>query len=611
MELPIAELFKKKVKLSEKIPNFVAACVRTHYKHDNKMKCSVKIIAPALLALFFSCSKEEAPVAEYAEITVYGEDASKTALHENAVVWSGGDKMRVFSTADATGKLCSLSRGEGTSTGNFYGEIPAGDTFFAVYPSTATYNGSSTFTFTLPAVVEYTEGSFAPGSNPMLSATSNDITSFSMKNLCGVLRLRLTGTIDVSSLELSFAASVSGTGTVARGGNTLTMTGSSAADRKVTMTCPSDMELDEAVPVEFYFVLPAGEYDGMTIRANMENGNYATKSVSTPFTITRSQITTLSGLMPPPSLSTRPELTVWSFNVACQKNDDNSGWDSSHYWSVRKPGIYAFFNEMSPDIIGTQECEYRQRVNILDNTSGYAAYGLGEDYGKESSGSSGSWWNKKDYNTDSSNAIFYKTSKFDIIDKGTFWLSNDPSSVGSNDGHCCSWIKFRWKENGYVFYFFNTHFTAHYTDEAYAARLAEAVVLYDQLEAINTEHLPMIVVGDLNESASDICNPEKGDSRWSNYYFARNQDGKTSKTSYPTSYNGFDTSCSGFSTIYSSGTSSGNRSNLDHIFYRYCYENSKHGLKAGTFGTDYRTYSSVQYISDHWPITATLVFDYQ
>ena len=163
--------------------------------------------------------------------------------------------------------------------------------------------------------------------------------------------------------------------------------------------------------------------------------------------------------MPAPALSDRPELTVWSFNVACQSNDDNSSWSSSNYWSVRKAGVYSFFNTMSPDIIGTQEMEYRQRVNILDNTTGYAAYGLGCDYGNESSSSSGYLWNKKDNNTDSANAIFYKTSKFDVLDRGTFWLSSNPSSVGSDDGHNCAWIKFRWKENGYVFYFFNTHFT--------------------------------------------------------------------------------------------------------------------------------------------------------
>lgn len=573
----------------------------------NKRFC---FLLPAALMLVFSCAKERVAPYGYTEITVRGENTTKTALDGNSVVWNAGDKMKVFSTSDATGKTFVLNSGEGTSTGHFYGPVPAGDTFFAVYPTGATYNGASTFTFTLPAAVEYTEGTFAPESNPMLSATSNDITAFSMKNLCGVLKLRLTGIIAVSSLELSFANSVSGPGTVSRGGNTLTMTGSADANKKVTMTCP-DIELNESTPQEFYFVLPAGEYDGMTIKAFMENGNYSIQNITTAFTITRSQITTMQGAMPAPALANHPELTVWSLNIACQSNDDNSSWASSHYWSVRKPGVIAFFNAVQPDIIGTQECEYRQRVNILDGTSGYAAYGLGGDYGQESSGSSGYLWNKKDYNTDSSNAIFYKTAKFEVLDRGTFWLSSNPSSVGSDDGHNCAWIKFRWKENGYVFYFFNTHFTAHYTDEAYAARLAEAPVLYDQLEAINSEHLPMIVVGDLNESATDICNPEKGDSRWSNYYFARNQDGKTSKTAYPTSFNGFDTTCSGFSTIYSSGTCSGNRSNLDHIIYRYCYDNSKHGLKSGSFGTDYRAYSGVSYISDHWPITATLVFDFQ
>ena len=191
----------------------------------------------ALPLLFLACSREEAEVPGYVEIVVQGEDATKTALDGNSVVWCEGDRMKVYSTSDAVGKSFVLHNGAGSSTGHFYGPIPAGDTFFAVYPPTATYNGASTFTFTLPAEVEYTEGTFAPGSNPMLSATSNDVTAFSMRNLCGVLRLRLTGNFTVSSLELSFANSVSGAGTVARGGNTLTMTGRSDADKKVTMTC--------------------------------------------------------------------------------------------------------------------------------------------------------------------------------------------------------------------------------------------------------------------------------------------------------------------------------------------------------------------------------------
>lgn len=108
-----------------------------------------------------------------------------------------------------------------------------------------------------------------------------------------------------------------------------------------------------------------------------------------------------------------------------------------------------------------------------------------------------------------------------------------------------------------------------------------------------------------------MCGSEKGDTRWSNYYWARNVDGKTDKNKYPTSYNNFNTTCTGFSSIYSSGTCTSGNSNLDSIVYGNFYSDSKHGLKAESFGTDYQAYNGVTYISDHWPITATLVFDYQ
>lgn len=580
------------------------------------MKGKIIMTLAGVLAIAASCSKEALQAPECIEITVSSDSATKTALDGTSVVWTEGDCMTVFSSGITTGSTFRLLSGAGSSLGNFIGAAPAeADNYFAAYPASATYNGASTFNYTLPAEVPYTPGTFAPGTNPMLSGTKNAFDgTFSMKNLCGVMRLKLKGSFEVSRLELTFGSSVSGAGHCSRGDTSLTMDGSSDADKKVAMTFDSPVQLSEAEFTEFYFVLPPAEYDGFSIKAILPNNNSATKAVSSIFTITRSQVTTFEGEMPAPALSSRPELTVWSFNIACQKNDDNSSWSSNNYWSKRKAGVYAFFNTQSPDIIGTQECEYRQRVNILDNTSGYAAYGLGEEYGMESSGNSGgiSWLpGYKDYNTDSSSSIFYKTSKFTALEKGTFWLSDNPSSVGSDDGHNCAWIKFQWNENGYVFYFFNTHFTAHYTDEAYAARKAEARILYDQIAAINTENLPVIVVGDFNATASELYSEEKGDTRWSNYYWARNVDGKTGKSSYPTSYNNFSTTCTGFSSIYSSGTCTGGNSNLDSIVYKNFYENGKHGLKAGSFGTDFNAYAGVTYISDHWPITATLVFDYQ
>ncbi|MBQ7269598.1 MAG: endonuclease/exonuclease/phosphatase family protein [Bacteroidales bacterium] len=573
------------------------------------------VLNPALIALaavlIASCTKEEqGGEGRLSEITVSTEATTKTTLDGSSVHWSSGDRLMVFASGNSTGSSFRLGSGAGTGNGIFYGAEPSGDgNFFATYPSTATYNGASTFTYTLPSEVSYTKGGFASGSNPMLSATANSLGGFTMKNLCGVLKLRLLGGFAVKRIELTFDKPVCGPGTVSRGGNTLSMSGGSDSYKTVAVDCGSGVQLDATEPVEFYVVIPANTYGSMTVKAYKAEREYSTSTHSSPFTISRSAQTTMQTTLPAPQLEVRPELKVWSFNIACQKNDDNSSWGSSHYWSKRKDAVYAFFNTQEPDIIGTQECEYRQRVNILNNTSGYAAYGLGTEYGKESDGGSGSAWDKitgnyKDYNTDSSNAIFYKEDKFDVLDRGTFWLSSNPSSVGSDDGHNCAWIKFQWKENGYVFYFFNTHFTAHYTSSAYAARKAECTVLYDQISAINTEQLPMVIVGDFNAATSELYSSDKGDTRLSNWYWARNQDGKTSKTDYPTSNNNF-------SVTYNGSSWSDESSNIDHIAYKYFYENAKHGLKAGSFGTDTYAYEGVTYISDHWPIYATLVFDYQ
>lgn len=582
------------------------------------MNHNYPLLLAAVLSLVLSCSKSESGTPRLVEIKASGE-AAKTALDGNSVVWSKGDRMMVFSEGTTAGKVFRLLSGQGTSSATFLGEEPASGAghYFAAYPSTATYNGNTRFNYIMPAEVGYTEGSFAPESNPMLSSTKETFGSdFAMKNLCGVMKLRLKGSIEVSRLELSFSSAVSGQGHTYRGNFFLTMDGTSEADKKVTMVCSPAEQLSPDYFTDFYFVLPPADYDGFSINAYTSDEAVSSKPVESSFSISRSQLTTLEGTLPKPTLASRPELQIWSFNITCQKNDDNSSWSSSHYWDVRKDGVYAFFNAQTPDIIGTQECEYRQRLNILDNTNGYSAYGLGTDYGHESSGGSGSWLDKltgnyKDYNTDSSNAIFYDGAKFTALDQGTFWLSSNPSSVGSDNGHNCAWIKFRWNENGYVFYFFNTHFTAHNSEANYAARKAEATVLYDQIASINTENLPMIVTGDFNESFTDLCNSEKGDARWGNYYSARNIDGKTSKTSYPTSYNGFDTTCSGFTSIYSSGTCTNPKYNIDLILYKNFYENSKHGLKAGSFGTDFNAYAGTTYISDHWPVTATLVFDFQ
>ncbi len=518
-----------------------------------------------------ACSKFELAEQEFllTEITVGQEGVVKTSLSGTNVLWSSGDEIKVFAQGNGAGNTFTLTGGAGTGSGTFSGVRPqytGSENYFVVYPSTATYNGGSTFTFTLPSEVDYTAGTFAPGSNPMLSGTSSSFGSFTMKNLCGVLKLKLKGSIKVSRLELTFDKAVTGPGTVSRGGNTLSMTGSADSYKTVAVNCSSAQQLSTSSAKEFFVVIPAGSYSSLTLNAVLQDGSISSKSLTEPFTITRSAQTTMETTMP----AARASLQVWSFNVACQSNDGNSNWGDNHKWNVRRPGIYAFFNENQPDIIGTQECEYRQRVNILDNTEGYAAYGLGVEYGKESSGSEGYLWNKKDYNTDSSNAIFYKTDKFEVLDKGTFWLSSNPSSVGSDDGHNCAWIKFQWKENGYRFYFFNTHLD----DQGKSARAESARLIAERIRTIAGEEETVFLGGDFNTVSTDTAlEPLKE--------VLKNTQMEVKKADKTLSFNNF-------------GKKDGAAA-IDHLFFR--------DAKAKSFEVVDEKFK-VRYISDHFPVFA-------
>lgn len=58
-------------------------------------------------------------------------------------------------------------------------------------------------------------------------------------------------------------------------------------------------------------------------------------------------------------------------------------------------------------------------------------------------------------------AIYYRKEKFDLLDHGTFWLSESPDIVSRGWDAACNrtvtWVKLKLKGNNKSFYYFNTH----------------------------------------------------------------------------------------------------------------------------------------------------------
>ena len=222
------------------------------------------LIALAALVVLAGCKKEKETTGTTLKASITQNTSDRTSLHPNGqtaeIHWTAGDKILVNNgTSNAT---FTLSDGAGTKTGTFTysDEYTFGASNVAVYPETATINGT-TVSFTLPEMQTFTEvGTFGNGANPMLG-TFTDPENFTLTSLCGVLGVSLTGDdLAITGIEIVsntandklnglFEANCTATNPVLA-----PATGNSGTNR-VMLNCAATLT-DEAQ--EFYFVLPVG-----------------------------------------------------------------------------------------------------------------------------------------------------------------------------------------------------------------------------------------------------------------------------------------------------------------------------------------------------------------
>lgn len=201
-----------------------------------------------------------------------GETTSRTTLTDGfKVAWSKGDALRIFSPSCPEGGVFVIdSTCAGSQYGSFTGfDIGAGP-YYAVYPAEAALalNGSE-LSVKLPDTQVYAPGSFADGTN--ISVSRSDSAFFMMRNLCGALRLQLTGSASITSVTLSSSDVLAGTARVTFDGSGIPATDlSSAPDgvKAITLNCPSAVRLDKNEATAFHFIVPAGTLaGGFTMKA--------------------------------------------------------------------------------------------------------------------------------------------------------------------------------------------------------------------------------------------------------------------------------------------------------------------------------------------------------
>lgn len=157
--------------------------------------------------------------------------------------------------------------------------------------------------------------------------------------------------------------------------------------------------------------------------------------------------------------------------------------DTVNNWNDRKADMVKLLEHYKPEIIGMQEVLDNQLVYLVENLQNFKAIGVGREDGKK----------KGEFSP-----ILYDTTQNKLLESRTFWLSETPDkvSVGWDAAleRICTYALFEEVKTQQRFWVFNTHFD----HKGSVARERSAELIVSKINEMNTERLPVILMGDLN-----------------------------------------------------------------------------------------------------------------
>ena len=250
-------------------------------------------------------------------------------------------------------------------------------------------------------------------------------------------------------------------------------------------------------------------------------------------------------------------LKVMSYNIRL-----GSANDGTNSWSLRYTATGDMLEDQAPDVFGVQEALDYQ-VRYINEMCGYEYVGVGRENGKKEGEHMAIFWNKKSVS---------------MLKWGTFWLSETPQKPSKGWDAACfrtaTWALMKDKKTGNKFYFVNTHLD----HEGKEAQKNGLKLIVDRIGEINPEGYPMVLTGDFNMKPDDPNLAELDSKMQSTRKIAAVTDNHDT-------YNGWGRGSGIIDYIYVSGFSS-------------CPE----------YQTVVKRYRDRKFVSDHYPVSARLIF---
>lgn len=176
----------------------------------------------------------------------------------------------------------------------------------------------------------------------------------------------------------------------------------------------------------------------------------------------------------------RVPLRVMSYNIRY-----GTAADGENHWDKRRERLIETIKAFHPDLLGTQETLGFQRDYLAQQLPEYSVLGVGRDNGVDKG---------------EMMALYYRTSRFEKLDGGHFWLSETPDTIGSKSWdsslpRMATWVKLRDKTqpDAPPIFFCNTHFD----HKGPVARLESAKLIRQKLHTLGAD-CALLVTGDFN-----------------------------------------------------------------------------------------------------------------
>ncbi len=179
------------------------------------------------------------------------------------------------------------------------------------------------------------------------------------------------------------------------------------------------------------------------------------------------------------------EIKLMTYNLRL----DNPN-DGENAWPIRKENLLGQVLFYEPDVLGTQEGLEHQIKWLDEKMESYSYAGVGRADVKEDGQGEFS-------------AIFFNSSRFKLLDSGTFWLSETPDKPSrgwdASLNRICTYVLLRGLHSKRKFWVFNTHFD----HRGKVARLESAKLILKKIRELNPHGFPVILTGDFNAMPDD------------------------------------------------------------------------------------------------------------